>query len=166
MRTVKETDMTRWIRFGCALVLVLASARFGAGGNGEGGAVEEAVLKAHHEMVAAADALDIEGFFAFILDTAAGPVIQDGRLFPTRAEALEVVERSFEGVARVERAYESEDVTLISGEAALLTGRGTSTVTLEDGRSFQSPFAVSLVFVLKDEGWRVLHGHYSAPNPR
>jgi ketosteroid isomerase-like protein len=158
--------MTRWIRFGSALVLVLASARLVAGGNGDAAAVEKAVLEAHHEMVAAADALDAEGFFAFILDTAAGPVIQDGRLFPTRAEALEVVERSFEGVATIERVYESEEVTPISGEAALLTGEGTSTVTLEDGRSFQSPFAVSLVFVLKEEGWRVLHGHYSAPNPR
>jgi hypothetical protein len=158
--------MARWIRLGSALVLVLASARFGAGGESDAAAVEKAVLKAHHEMVAAADALDAEGFFAFILDTAAGPVIQDGRLLPTRAEALEVVERSFAGVASVERVYESEDVTPISEKAALLTGVGTSTVTLEDGRSFETPFAVSLVFVLKDEGWKVLHGHYSAPNPR
>jgi len=158
--------MTRWIRFGSVLLLVLASARFGAAGDGDAAAVEKAVLKTHHEMVAAADALDAEGFFAFILDTARGPVIQDGRLFPTRAEALEAVGRSFEGVARVERVYESEDVTVISEKAALLTGRGVTTVTLEDGRTFESPFAVSLVFVLKGEGWRVLHGHYSAPNPR
>lgn len=158
--------MARWIRFGSALLLVLVSARFGAGGGGDSGAVEKAVLETHREMVAAADALDAQGFFAFILDAATGPVIQDGRLFPTRAEALAVVERSFEGVATVERVYESEDVTVISEEAALLTGRGTSTVTLEDGRSFESPFAVSLVFVLKGDEWKVLHGHYSAPNPR
>jgi len=93
-------------------------------------------------------------------------VIQDGRLFPTRAEALEFVEQGFQGVASVERIYESEDVTAISEEAALLTGRGTSTVTLEDGRSFEGPFAVSLVFVLRGDRWKVLHGHYSAPNPR
>lgn len=158
--------MAHWIRFGSSLLLVLASAGYGAAGEADTGAVEKAVLKTHHEMVAAADALDAEAFFAFILDTARGPVIQDGRLFPTRAEALEVVERGFEGVARVERVYESEDVTVISEEAALLTGRGTSTVTLKDGRSLEGPFAVSLVFVLKGEGWRVLHGHYSAPNPR
>ncbi len=158
--------MTRWLRFGSALWLVLVPARFGAGDEGNAGTVEKAVLETHHQMVAAADALDAEGFFAFILDTATGPVIQDGRLFPTRAEALEVVERSFEGVARVERVYESEDVTVISEKAALLTGRGSTTVTLEDGRSFESSFAVSLVFVRKGDGWRVLHGHYSAPNPR
>jgi ketosteroid isomerase-like protein len=158
--------MTRWGWFGSALLLALAPAVCGAAGEDDPGAVEKAVLKAHHEMVAAADALDAEGFFAFILDEARGPVIQDGRLFPTRAEALEVVEGSFEGVARVERVYESEDVTVISGDTALLTGRGTSTVTLQDGRSFESAFAVSLVFVRRSDGWRVLHGHYSAPNPR
>jgi hypothetical protein len=158
--------MLRWVGCGGLLWLVLASAGSGAAGETDIGAVEKAVLKTHHEMVAAADALDAEGFFAFILDTARGPVIQDGRLFPTRAEALEVVERGFEGVAGVERVYEREDVTVISEKAALLTGRGTSTVTLKDGRSLKGPFAVSLVFVLRSEGWRVLHGHYSAPNSR
>lgn len=158
--------MTRWIRSGSVLLLVLASAHIGAAGDGPAGPVEKAVLKAHHEMTAAAEALDAEGFFAFILDEARGPVIQDGRLFPSRADAFEVVEQGFEGVARVERVYESEDVTVISEEAALLTGKGTSTVTLVDGRSLSGPFAVSLVFVLRDGAWKVLHGHYSIPNPR
>jgi len=158
--------MTRWIRSGSVLLLVLASAHIGAAGDGPTGPVEKAVLKAHQAMTAAAQELDAEGFFAFILDSAKGPVIQDGRLFASRAEALEVVKRGFEGVATVERVYESEDVTVISEEAALLTGKGTSTVTLVDGRSLSGPFAVSLVFVLRDGGWKVLHGHYSIPNPR
>jgi hypothetical protein len=157
--------MTRWIRFGSVLLLVLASVHTGAG-EGDSDAVEKAVLEAHHEMNAAAEALDADAFFAFILDEARGPVIQDGRLFSSRAEAFEVVERGFEGVASVERVYESEDVTVISEEAALLTGKGTSTVTLGDGRRLSGPFAVSLVFVLEDGAWKVLHGHYSTPNPR
>ena len=156
--------MTRWIRFGSVLLLVLASAPTGAAGDGD--TVEKAVLKAHHEMKVAAEALDADSFFSFILDEARGPVIQDGRLFSSRAEAFAVVERGFEGVARVERVYESEDVTVISDEAALLTGNGTSTVTLGDGRRLSGPFAVSLVFVRRDGAWKVLHGHYSTPNPR
>jgi hypothetical protein len=55
---------------------------------------------------------------------------------------------------------------VISDEAALLTGNGTSTVTLGDGRRLSGPFAVSLVFVQRDGAWKVLHGHYSTPNPR
>lgn len=157
--------MARWFRLGSVFLMVLASAGYGAAG-ADDAAVETEVLRTHHEMAAAAQALDANAFFAFILDEARGPVIQDGRLFPTRAEALEVVERGFGGVARVERVYETEDVTVISEEAALLTGNGTSTVTLPDGRILRGPFAVSLVFVLKDDGWKVLHGHYSTPNPR
>jgi len=158
--------MTRWIRFAAFLLLVLAWARFGAAGDDDARAVEKGVLDAHQKMTAAAEGLDAEEFFAFILDAARGPVIQDGRLFATRAEALEVVKRGSEGVASVERVYETTDVTVISEKAALLTGKGTSTVTLEDGRSFDGRFAVSLVFVLKSGTWKVLHGHYSVPNPR
>jgi hypothetical protein len=33
--------------------------------------------------------------------------------------------------------------------------------TLADGREMNSRFAVSLVFVLRDGRWKVLHGHYS-----
>jgi hypothetical protein len=163
---MRRPNMTRWIRLASTLLLVLASVHADAAGEGDGGPVEEAVLKAHHEMSAAAQALDANAFFTFILDEARGPVIQDGQLFATRAEALAVVERGFGGVARVERVYETEDVTVISEEAALLTGKGTSTVTLLDGRILRGPFAVSLVFVLKDGAWKVLHGHYSTPNPR
>ena len=158
--------MVRWSRVGSALLLVLAPAVCGAAGEGSTSGVRKAVLKTHHEMVAAADALDAERFFAFILDEARGPVIQDGRLFATRAEALDVVARGFAGVARVERVYETEDVAVISEDTALLTGWGTSTVTLQDGRTLEGAFAVSLVFVRRGEEWKVLHGHYSAPNPR
>ena len=159
--------MTRWVRCSAFLLLVLGSVRFGAADDAvDAGAVEAAVLEAHHQMTAAAEALDAEEFFAFILDSARGPVIEDGRLFANRADALEAVRTGFEGVASVERVYETTDVTVISEEAALLTGNGTSTVTLQDGRRLDGRFAVSLVFVLRDGAWRVLHGHYSIPNPR
>ncbi|MCG6919843.1 MAG: nuclear transport factor 2 family protein [Acidobacteria bacterium] len=158
--------MTQWIRCVSVPLLVLTWARFGAAGDPDARTVEKAVLEAHQTMTAAAERLDAEEFFASILDVARGPVIQDGRLFASRAEALEVVKRSFEGIASVKRVYETTDVTVISEKAALLTGKGTSTVTLQDGRSFDSPFAVSLVFVLRDGTWKVLHGHYSIPNPR
>ena len=159
--------MTFSIRGLSRSLLVLGLAAVGASGeSGDAQAVEAAVLDVHQKMTEAAADLDAEGFFAFILDSARGPVIQDGLLFGTRAEALETVTRGFEGVASVDRTYETTDVTVISEEAALLTGKGSSTVTLEDGRSFSAPFAVSLVFVKRDGEWRVLHGHYSVPNPR
>jgi ketosteroid isomerase-like protein len=160
--------MSPWIRH-LALVLAVFGGRglaTAAPDASETKAVEEAVLEVHQQMNSAVEALDVDGFFGFILDAARGPVIQDGRLFADRDEAREAVRRGFQGVARVERVYETTDVTVISEKAALLTGKGTSTITLEDGRVLDGPFAVSLVFVLTDDGWRVLHGHYSIPSPR
>jgi uncharacterized protein (TIGR02246 family) len=129
-------------------------------------AIEKAVLKTHIEMTQADSNLDVDKFFSYILDFDKGLIIQDGRLFKTRQEAYEAVKEGFEGISQLKRTYEQTYVTVISPEVALLTAHGTSTVTLSDGQTFSSPFAVSLVFVLRDGQWKVLHGHYSVPNTR
>jgi uncharacterized protein (TIGR02246 family) len=129
-------------------------------------AIEKAVLKTHIQMSQADNSLDADKFFSYILDFDKGLIIQDGRLFKTRQEAYEAVKEGFEGISQLKRTYEQTYVTVISPEAALLTARGTSTVTLSDGQTFSGPFAVSLVYVLRDGHWKVLHGHYSVPNAR
>jgi hypothetical protein len=129
-------------------------------------AIEKAVLKTHIQMSQADSNLDADKFFSYILDFDKGLIIQDGRLFKTRQEAYETVKQGFEGISQLKRTYEQAYVTVISPEAALLTARGASTVTLSDGQVLSGPFAVSLVFVLRDGRWKVLHGHYSIPNTR
>lgn len=129
-------------------------------------AIEKAVLAAHAKMGEAERALDAEKFFAFIPDFDKGLIIQDGVLFKTRREALDTVSLGFEGISRIERKYDQTYVTVVSAETALLTGSGTSSMTLNDGRTFAGPFAVSMLFVLRDGQWRMLHGHFSLPNPQ
>lgn len=126
--------------------------------------MEQEVLAANAEMNKAAESLDVGKFFARILDEAQGPIIQDGRLFRTRDEAKTVVERGYQGVQSMNRTFDQTYVTVLSKEVALLTSSGTSKIVLMDGRSFEAPFAVSLVFVLRDGQWKVLQGHYSVPN--
>lgn len=129
-------------------------------------AIEKAVLKTHIQMTQADNNLDVNKFFSYILDFNKGLIIQDGRLFQTRQEAFEVVKKGFEGISKLKRTYQQTHVTVISPETALLIAQGTSTVTLSDGQTFSSPFAVSMIYVLRDGKWKVLHGHYSIPNPR
>ena len=129
-------------------------------------AIEKAVLKTHIQMTQADNNLDVNRFFSYILDFNKGLIIQDGRLFQTRQEAFEVVKKGFEGISKLKRTYQQTHVTVISPETALLIAQGTSTVTLSDGQTFSSPFAVSMIYVLRDGKWKVLHGHYSIPNPR
>lgn len=153
-----------------ALVIIIGAAvlasQAGRDPTSDTAAIEKAVLAVHAEMAEAEKALDAEKFFSYIPDFDKGLVIQDGTVFKTRQEALDTVKAGFQGISGVKRMYDQTYVTVISPEAALLTARGTSSVTLSDGRILNGPFAVSSLFVLRDGQWKLLHGHYSLPNPR
>jgi uncharacterized protein (TIGR02246 family) len=158
----------------CKIILVLAcvSAAWAVQGNKgaisieQQQAIEKAVLETHTQMAQADNNLDADKFFSYILDFDKGLIIQDGRLLKTRQEAYDTVKKGLEGISQLNRIYEQTYVTVISPETALLTTQGTSTVTLSDGRVLEGPFAVSMVYVLRNGQWKVLHGHYSIPNPK
>ena len=126
-------------------------------------AIREAVLETNDRMAKAANSLDVEGFFSHILDTDKGSIVQNGTVFKSRREAMETVRQGFMGVAKVDRRFLDPQVTVISPEVALLTSEGTVAATLTDGRTLDSRFAVSLIFVRKEGEWKLLHGHYSMP---
>lgn len=125
----------------------------------------QAVLATNARMIEAANRLDTDEFFAFIVVSDESRIIQDGKLFKTRAEAMAAVRQGSQGIAKLERRFEDQHVTVLAPDAALLTAEGATAVTLQDGRTIHSRFAVSLVFVLRDAKWKLLHGHYSLPNP-
>ncbi len=129
-------------------------------------AIEKAILEVHAKMKEADNSLNVEKFFEHILDSDKALIIQDGTLFKTRQDAFNAVKAGFQRLSKIERTYDQTYVTIISPETALLTATGTSSATLSDGQTFSSPFAVSMVFVLRGGQWKVLHGHYSIPNPR
>jgi len=126
--------------------------------------VEQAVLEAHGKMTKAAQDTDAEKMFVFILDAGPGTIIQNGVYMNSRQDALESVKKGLQGVSKVERSFNQTLVTVLAPDAALLTGEGTTAMTLKDGRMFTSPFAVTEVFVLRSGEWKMLHGHHSVPN--
>ena len=126
-------------------------------------AVRKAVLETNAKMSEAANRMDADAFFSYILDTDKGMIIQNGTLFKTRQEALEAVKRGFMGMAKMDRQFINPQVTVISPDVALLASEGTVAATRTDGRAVEGRFAVSLIFVRKDGQWKLLHGHYSAP---
>jgi len=73
------------------------------------------------------------------------------------------VKRSFQGITKMERQLEYPQVTVISPDCALLAAEGKTHATLADGRTLDSRFTVSLVFVRQGGQWKLLHGHYSTP---
>jgi len=126
-------------------------------------AIETAILEANARMTYAANSLNADAFFEYILDSDKGVIIQNGVLFKTRQEALEAVKRGFVGIATLKRQIESPRITIISPDLAVLTGEGNTIATLQDGRTITNHFAVSLIFQRKDGQWKVLQGHYSTP---
>jgi uncharacterized protein (TIGR02246 family) len=126
-------------------------------------AIEEAVLAVNGEMTKAGEAVDADRLFGYMLDTDKVSVIQNGVVMTTRQEALEQVRSSMRGIAGLRYDWKRQYVTVLSPEVAVLAEEGESTATTTDGRTFGSPFAQTIVFVLRDGRWRAIHAHQSAP---
>lgn len=160
-------NLARLTGFATVAVITLAVVDGLSGAEpGRDDAVVRQVLAAHEALSSASERLDTDAFFAGILASDETRIIQDGRLFGTRAEAMEAVRSGSKGVARIDRRFNDPHVAVLAPDAALLTADGTAQFTLDDGRTFSGRFAVSLVFVLRDGCWKLLHGHYSIPNPQ
>ena len=124
---------------------------------------EQGVLAASAEMARAGEAMDADRLFAMMLDTDKGSVIQNGVFMATREEALRQVKTGFERVSKVEYRWKRQHVTVLSPGVALLTAEGESLATIADGRVIATPFAQSVVFILRDGKWKALHAHQSSP---
>jgi ketosteroid isomerase-like protein len=127
-------------------------------------AAEKAILETHSALIAAAENRDIETMFSYILENDKGAIVQDGQLM-SRQEALEQIRRGFERVTDINYDFKQRSIKMLSPKIALLTAIGTTTSTIDTGETFTSEFANTSVFVLQDDGWKIIHGHHSIPNP-
>jgi uncharacterized protein (TIGR02246 family) len=129
-------------------------------------AIEQAVLAANAQMTRAAEDLDADRLFSFMLDTDKGSVIQNGNLLLTREQALARVKNNFRGIRKLEYRWNQLHVTVVTPTVAILVAQGDSSATTGQGETFGTPFAQTLVFVLRDGQWKVLHAHQSSPPRR
>ncbi len=125
--------------------------------------IEQAVLACHDQTLAAAEALDLDRLLGFVAETDRGSMIGNGRLFLTRADTVANTRERFQGIKAIKYETHERHVTVLSRTAALVTTTGDVHATTTDGRAFSVPYAQSIVFVLVDGAWRVLHMHSSSP---
>ena len=128
--------------------------------------IQKAVLARLAEIQDAAQALDPDRVFSFVLENDTGALAQNGRLFLTRKEALESTKQGFQGLQKVNYRFDQQHVTLLAPTVALATGEGSSSATTDDGRTFTTRFAQSVVFMLTNGEWKVFHAHRSFPPPK
>ena len=124
---------------------------------------EKAILKVHDALIAAAEKRDVETMFGYILENDKGAIAQDGRLL-SRKEAMEQIRQVFEGIVGIQYNFEQRNIKMLSPKIGLMTATGTTTVTVDTGESFTTPFANTSVFVFQEDGWKIIHGHHSIPN--
>ncbi len=123
--------------------------------------IQKAVLARLAEIQAAAQALDPEKVFSFVLENDAGALAQNGRLLLTRKDALETTKQGFQRLQKVDYRFDQQHVTALSPNIALATGEGVSSATTDDGRTFTTRFAQSVILVLTNGEWKVFHSHRS-----
>ena len=146
------------------VIIVVVTASHGqANKNVAAPELQKAVLARLAEIQNAAQALDSDKVFSFVLENDEGALAQNGKLFLTRKEALESTRQRFQRLQKVDYRFDQQHVTLLSPTIALATGEGSSSATTEDGRTFTTRFAQSVVLVLTNGEWKVFHAHRSFP---
>jgi uncharacterized protein (TIGR02246 family) len=147
-------------------ILLSAAAAGSSDTRAETRSVEDAVLAVSAEMTRAGETANADGLFAYMLETDKGSVIQNGVVLATRQEALEQVRSNLRGISRIRYHWKRQYVTVLSPEVALLTAEGESVATTVAGDTFTTPFAQTVVFVLKAGAWKAIHAHQSSPQVR
>jgi ketosteroid isomerase-like protein len=164
MNSIKIKSVT----FASAFVIIaaLAVTQGQSSKNSTPADAQKAVLARLAEIQSAAQALDPDKVFSFVLENDAGALAQNGKLFLTRKEALESTKQGFQGLQSVNYRFDEQHVTLLSPTVAVATGEGSSSAALDDGRTLSTRFAQSVVFVLTNGEWKVFHSHRSFPPAR
>jgi len=125
--------------------------------------IEKAVLARLAEIQSAAQTLDADKVFSFVLENDQGALAQNGRLLLTRSDALASTKQGFQNLQKVEYRLDPQHVTLLSPTVALVVGEGSTSATTDDGRTFTNRFVQSVVFVLTNGEWKMFHAHRSFP---
>lgn len=132
-------------------------------GGADTAAIEKAVKETYAEITKAAENMDAETLFGFVLENEKGCQITSGSVTLTRRKAMEEYRNNIGGIAEIEYSMDRQYVTVISPETAVMVAEGRFEARTTDGRTFGSPMAQTVIFVLNEGGWKVLHSHTSVP---
>jgi hypothetical protein len=158
------------IRFTFLAAVATVAGRFALGGNApspkDRSAIESAVLACHDQTLAAAEALDLDRLFSFVAETDQGSLIKNGTLYLTRDDTIATTRQGFQRIRSIRYAICERHVTILSSASALLVTTGRTNATTEDGQMLSVPYAQTIVFVLQNGAWRVVHMHSSSPTER
>ena len=123
--------------------------------------IKNEILKVHKNMQKAAESLNADELFKYVLDVN-DVIIENGELRPTRKEAYENTKQGFAVIKAISYNYKHININVISPTAAVLTGSGTTTATVQGDFKIDLDFVESIVFALRDGQWKVINAHRSS----
>ncbi|MHC4553505.1 MAG: nuclear transport factor 2 family protein [Planctomycetota bacterium] len=126
-------------------------------------AIENDILQVHSQVTAAAENLDADGMFEYILDSEE-TTIQTGDVIQNRQQALSDVKKSMANSETIQYQFEQKNVTVLSPTRAEMDVIGKSINTTPNGRVRTFPFTQKILFVLTDDGWRIQHAQHIPEN--
>ena len=158
------SHIIRFFAFSLVIVFIVCQCARPPMTDAERSAIEEAVIATHAGMLSSASKADADGLFSYFIENDRGILAFDGALTLTREAALNGLRDAYSGLQEQKFEMAEEYVSVISPETAVLAGTGKFTSITKKGETFGSTFSVSIVFVLREGEWKVLHLHESVPN--
>jgi ketosteroid isomerase-like protein len=163
MKTIRSSKFLILLAGVVTLAAIAAMAQIQPKESFDPAAIEKAVRARLAEIQQAAQQLNPDQVFGFVLENDKGALVQNGKLFLTRKEALASTKRGFQGLQKVTYQFDQQQVTVLSPTLALAVGDGSSSATTDDGRTFNTRFAQTVILTLTNGQWQVLHAHRSFP---
>jgi uncharacterized protein (TIGR02246 family) len=145
---------------GLALIL-LAGSSLGQTPGSQASEAEKAVLAALAKIKQAAETLQASSLSELVLPQAT--VIQNGTLFRSRDEFQQAIDAAYKNLEKQEINFRRQQVTMVAPTVALVTAEAEGTSTLAGGTIVSGTSAWTVLFVLTDNQWKVLHAHTSVP---
>jgi hypothetical protein len=127
------------------------------------GAPEQEAIQCLRAIQAAAEKLDVDAIFGFVMENDKGALAQNGGVLVTREAALESTREGFRGVREIKYTTGQEHVTVLAEDLVLVVSDGRSRFQLDDGRFIETPFAQTVLLKRVAGMWKVLHAHRSFP---
>ena len=151
--------------FLCVSVLLAANSNKNDVSPAQTKSIEKEILKVHKNMQKAAESLNADELFKYVLDVN-DVIIENGEIRPTKKDAYENTKQGFEAIKAITYNYKHINVIVISQTAAVLTGSGTTTATFSSDLKIDIDFVESIVYAFRDGQWKVINAHRSSSNMR
>ena len=126
--------------------------------------IEKIIIAKHREMSELSSQLDAEKVWDFFIENNHGIYAIEGALTLTYDEAVNSGRESYNSLEWMKTDMQQEYAAVLSPESALFTGTGTVSGKIKSGDSFSVPFAITVVYVLRNGEWKAVHMHESTPN--